>query len=251
MSKLRVLLVDDEQDSLEVLEMMLNGVDQELDIVAKCRSANDAIEKIQIFQPDLLFLDIEMPVNDGFTVLRAFENPSFRVIIVTGYEQYALRAIKFAAVDYLLKPIDLKELNLALNKVVNSLSGHDPRMKHLAQTLREDSEVSKLIIPSNKGFSTIHLNDIVTIESMPGGYCLFRLSNNSTSVVTKPLTYFEDILPRPKFYRVHRSNIINLDFVRSYESHDGIIHLENGRDVEVSVRRRPEFHMTFKEYIIG
>lgn len=251
MNKLKVVLVDDESDSLEVLKFMLKKSDVDVEVVASCNNAEDAIEMIQIHHPDLLFLDIEMPGNDGFTVLRAFDNPSFKVIIVTGYERYALRAIKFAAVDYLLKPIELEELNNAMEKVLNTFKDDDPRLQHLTELLRTDSEINKIIIPNSKGFRTIPLSEIVSIESMPGGYSHFRLCDNLTTVVTKPMSYFEDILPKPRFCRVHRSTLINLDYVRSYNSKAGIVSLENNREVEVSVRKRAEFHNAYKDFMVG
>ncbi len=249
-NKIKTIIVDDEPHSLEVLESLLNHTCKQVEIVGQCTSANEAIEQIQYHQPDLVILDIEMPEKDGFEVLKAFEKAAFKVIIVTGYEQYALKAIKFAAIDYVLKPIEINELTMAVEKVERSLNQKDARLIRLNSILDQDEKsIDKIIIPSLSGFRTIPLMNIVSIKSQSGNYCLFKLIDQKSNVVTKALNYFEEFLPFPMFFRIHRSYMINLDKVVSYESKTGKVVLENGNQMEVAVRRRPEFYKSYKSYI--
>lgn len=244
-----VLMVDDEVDSQEVLDLMLQQLEFPVDIVSRCSSAEEAISGIQKHRPDLVFLDIEMPGKNGFEVLKAFEDPNFQVIIVTGYEQYALRAIKFAALDYLLKPIELGELKHALEKVIKHRQQDDPRMRHLSEMLRKNKPSNdKIVLPGHNGFRTLKLNEIVYLESKPGSYCVFHLKGGQTTIVTKPLSYFEDILPEESFFRIHRSYMINFEYVQNYHS-SGRLKLVDGTELEVSVRRRSEFLNSYKNYL--
>lgn len=248
--KIRAILIDDDPENSEVLELMLDRVCLQVEIVAKCNSANAAIEAIQQHQPDLIFLDIEMPVKDGFEVLKVFESALFKVIVVTGHEQYALRAIKYAAIDYVLKPVDMNELVTAIKKVEEDLLRKDSRLETFSKFLAQDQKtIEKIIIPSTKGFRTIALIDIESIKAESGNYCLFKLTDGSLSLVTKPLSYFEELLPSTDFFRIHRSHIINLSKVVAFDRSVGKIKLENGDLLEVSFRRRADFYCCYKKFI--
>lgn len=244
---IRTILIDDEPDSKAVLEIMLNESCKNVEIIAKCSSANEAIEQIQLLKPDLILLDIEMPGKDGFAVLKAFENPKFKVVFITGYEQYALKAIKFSAIDYVLKPIDIAELKVSIMKVEESLKMEDNRIAHFNSVFENrEKAVEKLIIPTLKGFHTIELDKIESIEAQSGNYCLFKLSDQKLDLVTKPLNYFEELLPKERFFRVHRSHIVNLGKVSSYNNKSGEIKMDNGDELEVAVRRRADFRKGIK-----
>jgi len=252
MKKLRAIIVDDEQDGIEVLQLMLADTPTQVNVVDTCNSANQAIESIQKHRPDVVFLDIEMPGKDGFEVLKAFPEADFKVVIVTGYDQYAMKAIKFLAMDYLLKPFDEAELASAVRKVEEALEQQDNRLAQFAQFLEQDeTQMEKIVIPSSKGFRTVELNDIACLESKSGNYCIFHLADESETMVAKPLYYFEELLPQPRFLRVHRSRMVNLDQVSSYDSKTGELTMASGRVVEVSVRRRSEFNATFRSYFHG
>ena len=242
MSVIKTIIVDDEQDSIDILRMMLSEVQPTVEIVETCQSADDAVDAIQRHSPDFIFLDIEMPGKDGFEVLKAFPEAEFKVIIVTGYEQYALRAIKYSALDFLLKPFDSEELNKAIQKVRSSIDQTDPRLAHFTSIMTKESRsLDRIILPSNKGFRTIGFSDILSIESRSGNYCLFRLSDNSTTMVTRPLYHYEDLLPENQFYRIHRSHIINMEKIQSYDNKTGFLVLEHDNKLEVSHRRRSDF----------
>lgn len=250
MKKIRAILIDDDSENNEVLELMLDRVCPQVEIIAKCVSANEAIEAIQMHQPDLIFLDIEMPVKDGFEVLRVFEKATFKVIVVTGHEQYALKAIKFAAIDYVLKPVVMDELASAVKKVEEIVYQNDIRLETFAEFIAQDQKkIEKIILPSTKGFKTIALSNIESIKSELGNYCLFKLADNSSTLVTKPLSYFEELLPSTHFFRIHRSHIVNLDKVTTFNRTSGKITLENGQSLEIAFRRRADFYNCYKRFI--
>ena len=247
MNKIRTLIIDDEPDSKIVLEIMLKETCANVEIVGTCASANEAIEEIQRLKPDLILLDIEMPRKDGFEVIKSFENPTFKVIIISGYEQYALKAIKLAAIDYVLKPFDISELESAIHKVEAALDLSDQRVKHLKSYLESSEKAqNKLIIPTLKGFHTIEFDNIVSIEAQAGNYALFQFMDQSHDLVTKPLSYFEEMLPAEQFFRIHRSYVVNLNKVSAYDSKKGIVLLQNGQELEVAVRRRGGFQRSIK-----
>ena len=247
MGNITAIIVDDEQDGIDVLELMLKNIDAPVDVVSTCTSAERAVKCIRNYKPDLVFLDIEMPGKNGFDVLNAFPDASFKLIVVTGYDQYAVKAIKYMAMDYLLKPFDEDELKDAIDKVGAALDRSDNRLTHFREFMSNDQgDHSKIIISSSSGFHVIHFDKIVSIESRPGNYSLIRLYDGVEHIATKPLSHFEDLLPFPLFYRIHRSSIINLEAVEGYNNKSGAIRLSNGEQLEVSVRRRKEFSSYFR-----
>lgn len=249
MKTLKAIIIDDESDSIDILKLMLERL-QSVEVVETCTSANDGIEAIQRHNPDMIFLDIEMPGKDGFEVLKAFPEAEYKVIIVTGYEQYALRAIKFSAIDYLLKPFDTDELKLAIEKVNFALESADPRLEHFTEMMEQRSlPLNKIILPSNRGFRTISFSDIICLESRSGNYCVFRLSDNSTTMVTRPLYHYEELLPWPQFYRIHRSHIVNLEKIKSFDNKSGELILDHDNSLEVSHRRRKDFFKAYKDFV--
>ncbi len=250
MKELKAIIVDDEQDGIDILKLMIQSLKLNLRIVKCCHSANEAIEAIQQFQPDLVFLDIEMPGKDGFEVLEVFPEATFKVIIVTGYDHYAVKAIKYLALDYLLKPFEESELDSAIKRAVAAIELQDNRLALFADYIKNrEKDIEKIIIPSSKGFRMVHLDQIIYLESRSGNYCLFKLDDKSETMVAKALYYFEDILPHPRFFRIHRSRIVNLDKIISFDSKSGELELSSLEKVEVSIRRRSEFNTTLRSYL--
>ena len=246
MNKIKTLLVDDEPDSIEVLELLLADHDK-LHIVGAVNSVHKAIEFIEREQPELLLLDIEMPVQNGFDLLNHFHKPKFKVVFITGYDHYAIRAIKYAAIDYILKPIDKEELEQAINRVVELKPLEDDRLEHFKNMQDNESEMDRIILSSQNGFKTLYLKDIVSIESKPGNYALFYTKNNGQFLCTKPLKYYHELFPTQSFCRIHKSSIVNLDFVVNYNNQNGELTLSNDKKLEVATRRRSAFNQLIKE----
>ena len=174
MSDIRAIVVDDEADSISLILSLLESIDS-VEVLSFSTSADDAYEKIIGYEPNLVFLDVEMPHKDGFDLLKQFKHPNFKVIFVSGYGHYALRAIKFSAVDYILKPIDKDELVEAVKKVTAIIDKEDERIGYLNSLNKEASQFKSVIISSQKGFEAIELDQVMSIESKPGNYAVFTL----------------------------------------------------------------------------
>ena len=244
-NKITAILIDDEPDCIVVLENLLKD-NRSIEILGKALSAESGIALIKEKQPDLLFLDVEMPNKTGFDVIAAFENHKFKVVFTTGYDQYAIKAIKCSAVDYILKPICADELNAAIAKVTAQIHIRDERITHLNKMRQSEYDNDRIIITSKRGFRTIMLDDIVSIESN-GSYALFYTTSNENHLCTKPLKYYEDLFPNNTFFRVHRSNIVNINQVKSYDNISGKVTMNNGRILEVAVRRKSQFNKLIKQ----
>jgi len=242
MSKIKAVLIDDENDSIEVLQMLLAQHCPQVEVVAWANSVAEGHKIIDKYNPHLLFLDVEMPGKNGFELLNEVTNPNFHVIMVTGYENYAIKAIKYSALDYILKPVDAEDLVNAVSKLNPQKMATDPRLAHFSTLIKEDKAVfDKLMISSVSGFKNIALTNVVYMESQAGNYCVFYLENGNSEIVTKSMTHFEKLLPKNKFYRIHRSHMVNLDKVSKYDFTSGDVILTNGIALTVSVRKRPEF----------
>ncbi len=238
-NQIKTILIDDDPDCIAVAENILMS-NKNIKIIGKACSADAGITLIKETQPALVLLDVEMPGKSGFDVIAAFENYSFKVIFVTGHDQYAIKAIKCSAVDYILKPICPEELNAAILKVLTQMNGKDNRIAQLKKIRQSDNEFDRIIITSKKGFRALMLENIISIESK-GSYALFYTTSDHCHLCTKPLKYYEDLFPRNTFFRIHRSHIINIDQIIKYDNQSGLVTLSNDRILEVAVRRRSQF----------
>lgn len=207
--------MDDEALSRDNLESMLKAYCPEIEPSGKASSAAEAKKLIYELNPDLIFLDINMPGRDGFSLLEQFPGRDFYVIIVTGYEEHGVRAVKFHADDYLLKPVDTDELETAVSKIMRLYAA---KTKPAHKALK-DSSAEKIIVTHLKGFTVLELSEIVRIEG-EGNYSKIFLSDGRHILSSRPLGDFEAVLNN-KFIRVHKSHIINLDYLKEYENIDG------------------------------
>jgi len=224
---LRTIVVDDEKPSREALATYLRDFCPDVEVVAECDSVKSAYKSILRHQPQLLFLDIEMPNGNGFDLLQLFKNPGFKVIFVTAFSDYAIRAFRFSAVDYLLKPVKVDELIEAVEKVRQELlSGSDNQnIVSLMEVFRStESNSTKLVVSSVKGYSVINPADIIMCQA--DGYMThFYLKGKDKVSSTKILKYYEDIFDH-LIIRVHRSYMVNLAHVKGY-THNGEILLND------------------------
>lgn len=250
MNKLKTILVDDEQDSIRVLELYLEKYCPNVEIVATAQNVDDALLVIDKEKPHLVFLDIEMPDKNGFELLKTVDDLNFHTIIVTGYEKYAVQAIKYAAIDYLLKPISAQDLKDAVAKVDPLTLQNDPRTSHLFELLSNPiSTYTKLVIPSHNGFKSLEIDDIVSLQAMEGSYTVLKMADGDRIVASKALTYFEEVLPEKAFFRAHRSHMVNLAFVLSFDSKADEIRLKNKEVFSVATRKRSAFRERFAAFI--
>jgi len=226
---IKCIIVDDERPARECIQNYLNDYCQDVDVVAQADSARTALEAIMKYHPDLVFLDVEMPNGNGFDFLRQLNRINFSIIFVTAYEEYAVMAFRFSATDFLLKPINIKELIEAVDKVRSEMNRkidvtNIEALLRMTQPGPERYDV--LVIPNNEGFKVVKLEDIITCEA--DGYCtIFHLKGKGQLVSSKNLGYYVDFLSGHGFQRVHNSFLVNLHHVKEYSS-EGVIMLEEG-----------------------
>lgn len=239
---IRAILVDDEPKSIKTVQKLLAKHCPEVELLATAEDVPTAYELLLTHKPDLVFLDVEMPKQDGFSLLEKFDHPPFDVIFITGYDRYALKAIKYAALDYLIKPVMPAELQEALQRrqarIDQQQSSHE-QVKQLLENLKSN-EPRKLAIPDQKGISFVAVADLVHLEA-DGNYTRIYLCDAQRIVSTRTLKELEALLPEKQFFRVHHSHLINLSHVKRFEKEDGgYLLMQNGQQVEVSRRRKSE-----------
>lgn len=234
------VIIDDEARGRLALRQKLKDYCPEVRLEGEAENGQEGIKLIEEHQPDVVFLDIEMPLLNGFEMLSRLPRKDFHVVFTTAYDQYAIKAIRFSAFDYLLKPVDIEELKTVIAKVKSSAKeAVDQRLEILTQNLR--NAVSKLAISTMDGILFFDLQDIVHIEAL-SNYTVFSFVNRPKLTVSKTLKEFEDLLPGDRFFRPHHSHIINLRYVKRYTKGDGgQIELQNGEIVDVSRKKKEEF----------
>lgn len=239
---LKVIIIDDEQDAVDSLELMLTEYCSEVTIIGKAYSVIDAVKEIQSKNPDLVFLDVEMPHGTGFDVLDVILKRTFEVIFVTAYNEYAIKALKAAAIDYILKPMDIDELIIAVNKVKNKLNEKQPDSseKFVSAETPINQLPKKISIHTSEGLEFVDTADIVRIEA-DGSYSSIFLNNNKKIFCSKNLKEFQNILNKEIFFRAHHSHLINLYQVKRYLRNEGMIEMTDGSNISLSRRNRDEF----------
>ena len=243
MEKIKAILIDDELNSLQNLQQKLAEFCPNILVVANAQKPEDAILLINHHKPDVIFLDIEMPKMNGFRMLEELKELDFEIIFTTAYNHYAVEAIRVAAFDYLLKPIAIKDLQQAvqrLNKVFNPQTRE--RLVVLKSSIGDKkSQEDKIAISTTEGLEFIPIKSILHIESN-SNYSKIYFRDNRTLTVTKLLKDFEDMLVPYHFYRVHNSHLINLNYIQKYlRSNGGRVIMQDGTEIEVARRKKEEF----------
>ena len=219
-----------------------------MEILSCIQSSTEAKKIIEDLQPDLLFLDIEMPNLNGFELLKQFEKIPFKVIFTTAYDQYAIKALKINALDYLLKPIDPDELRSALDKFIeDQIITTDEQISHLNQ-FKSNQLTDTIALSTNKGLIFIKTKDIMYFEA-DGSYTHVILSNGESYLVSKSLANFEEVLEDiPLFFRSHKSNLVNLNFIKQYiRGEGGELIMQNNKSIVLSRNKKQEFLNLFKK----
>ncbi len=240
---MKAVIVDDEELGSATLEKMVHQHAPDIRVVARAASAADGKSVILQHQPDLVFLDIEMPGGSGFDLLAAFEDPSFQVIFVTGFDHYALQAIKCCAVDYLLKPVEPAELNRALDKIRrNTQPVTLERLQHLVDFIAKPRNKSnKICVPTQSGMELIPASDILYCEASRE-YTVLHTSGYGNITSSYNIGEFENMLETFGFFRIHNSYIINHDrVVRYHKGEGGTVIMSDNSELPVSRRRKAEF----------
>ena len=233
-NSIRTLIIDDEPGARATLKSYLGRSCPEIAIAGEGGSVKEAIELVEREKPDLVFLDVHMPDGDGFNLLERLVNIYFDVIFTSGFDQYAIKAIKYAAVDYLLKPLVEDELRQAVTRVAE-------KRKSRHSVSSKIQETNRIAVPDTNGLKVVHLDTIIYCKA-EGSYSNFALTNQPKIVVCRTLKDYETILPNPPFMRIHNSSIINIEHVKSYvKGRGGQVEMSNGDFLDVARNRKQQF----------
>ena len=241
MNKIQAILVDDEESARNILGNLLEKFCPKIELVGTFKNVEQAVEGIKTLNPQLVFLDIEMPNYAGYEIIDFFDEIHFELIFVTAYDKYALKAFEVSAVDYLLKPIEIDRLKEAVDRVLKRLDidTSKKRIQHLASTLKKDV-ISSLIV-TEKGYQhVINLQDVIALEAQESYCCLH--TTEKKYMASKNLKHFEKLLAdNEEFVRVHKSWIINLNHMVNYSKSALEINLDNGIVAKLSKYKKAEF----------
>lgn len=251
---LNTIIVDDEEFARSSLYFLLQENCEGIHISGIAKSVAEARSLLAENAIDLIFLDIAMPGENGFELIPQVQSSKAHVIFTTAYDQYALKAIKANALDYLLKPIDIDELKTAVDKAEKYIgltkkeNDRKESLQNLIVNLSEKNEIRKISLPNGQGYSLVNIEDIIHIAA-DSNYSVFYLQNRDKITVSKVLKEYEEILPENQFVRIHKSSIVNLDYVKEYHSKNGLeVILKNGDKIAVSRRRASDFADKIKLY---
>lgn len=244
---LRVVTIDDEEHSNATIQIFLKKYCENVAIVGTASSAEEARTVIAATKPDAIFLDIQMPNEDGFALLRSMPDRDFSVVFVTAYDQHAISAIKAGAIDYLLKPLDIDDLRSAVERLrVRKETNHQDDFSQYARQIQSvldnlhtiPTKLTKISVPLSNGYQMLTVADIIRCES-DNNYTTFFLNNNKQILVSKPIKDYEDMLEGSGFVRVHRSHLVNLAHVEKFIQKSYVV-MSDKTVVEVARRKTEE-----------
>lgn len=246
--KIKAILVDDEEGARVMLSALLEEYCPEVEILKECSNVPEAVLAINKYEPDVVFLDIEMPEYNGFELINFFKEIDFEIIFVTAYSQYAIRAFEVSAIDYLLKPLEIENLKKAVEKVKTktSLVSMQERL-NLMKSTYAGGDIQKIALPLSDGLTFVEVDDIILFEA-ERAYTNVFLKDKSKHLVSKPMRVFEELLDnRLFFFRPHRSHLINLHYIKQYNRRDSMLKMENGLSIPVARNSKQDFDALLKK----
>lgn len=237
---INAIIVEDEKHNIETLERLIKNHCQEVKIIGAAENISDAKLLIELHKPDVVFLDIQMGGSTGFDLLKNITDRNFEVIFITAYDKYGIQAVKYAALDYILKPIDTNEFLLAIAKVKEKMAAQQSsrQIDFLVDYLKQNGKPAKIALPQQLEVRYVPVADIVRCEAQ-NTYTWFFLLNNEKILVSKPLKDYEELLAPHGFIRCHQSHLVNPAFIKSYLKEDGgVLLLQNGVKIPVSKQKK-------------
>jgi len=240
-------IVDDDVKNIRILKGLLEEFCPQVKVIGEAEGIDEGVALIQSVKPALVFLDIEMPYGNGFELLDRLMPVDFEVIFITAFDNYAIKAFKYYALDYLLKPVNIKELLIAVDKVNREIKAKDSlKLQQFLDKLRPEwTEKQKIAIPGIDGLTFVDIKEVVRMESI-GNYTQIFLLNNKKITTSKSLKEFEEMLPESVFFRVHTSHLVNLNYIkRYYKGRGGYIVMDDETRIEVATRRKDSFLSRF------
>lgn len=245
---IRAFAVDDEPAAINTLRLMIERYTPEITTLQTTNRPNEALEMIASYKPDLVFLDIQMPGLTGFDLLRQLDRINFEIIFTTAYDQYAIEAIRFSALDYLLKPIDAEDLKTAVQRFVKNKTAAEKSRSELYENLLHNIRTTqaefRLAISSSDGMYFFNPNQIIRLEA-ESNYTRFFFTDKKPLIVAKTLGEYEELLVPHGFLRTHRTHLVNRNYVQSFQPEGFLLMKDNSR-VEISRRRKDEVLETLK-----
>ncbi len=246
-AKIKTLLLDDDQQVLILLENLLEKQFPAIQILGKAKTVKEGIKLIDELKPDLIFLDIEFPDGDGFTILDSVSHTNFETIFISSHDQFAMKAFEYSALHYLKKPIIPAEVNDALSRLdLENENEFSTQIKKIKDGLIDREP--KLIIPTTEGLDIIKIKDIKRCEASDV-YTIFHMVNGKKYMASKSLNNYEKLLDDIHFFRIHSKHLINMQYLVQYKKgKGGYVVLEQGNELEVSVRKKMDFMNRLKDY---
>jgi two-component system, LytTR family, response regulator len=246
---MKAIIIDDEKDSRDILANYITKYCPDVTVCGFGESVSTGLEAIDKHQPDIVFLDIEMPYGNGFDLLDKVSNITFETVFVTAFDNYAIQALNQSAAYYLLKPIDIDELIKAVDKIKTErkTDNYTQHAKVLLENIRTDSPpIQKIMLPTMEGFEIVTINTILYCEAVDN-FTRFHFEKGQPLMICRTLKYFEDILHVHQFLRIHRSYLINPEYVIRYsKGKGGFVTMRNNKELEVSPAKKKEFLQLFK-----
>ncbi|MBP6590242.1 MAG: response regulator transcription factor [Chitinophagaceae bacterium] len=246
---IQALIIDDEKNAIEVLELQLSRYCKQVQVLATAQGGVQGIELIRKYQPDLVFLDIEMPHKNGFDVLNETKDCRYKVIFTTAYDQFAIRAFKFSAVDYLLKPIDIRELQEAVEKaaIKEEQGSLDEKLQVLISQLQAPVRQERIALPVGDGMQFFHTDEILRCES-DSNYTHISLTNGKKITIAKTLKEVEESLRGVDFYRIHQSHLVNMNHIsKVVKGEGGYVVMKDGTTITISRNKKEAFLESFRK----
>lgn len=243
---IKAIIIDDEMHCIRSLEALLSGLLESIELCGSFQNVTDGLSAIKKFNPQLVFLDVEIGNETGFDLLKQLTSINFEIIFTTAYDKYAVQAFKFSAIDYLLKPVEQYDLDSAIKKIEGKISAKESIKKYENLFYNLSHTSKRICITDITGSEFVQISDIIRCES-DINYTTVFLKDKRKLLVSKTLKEFEGLLADYNFFRVHKSHLINLDLVKRYQKKSGgTVMMEDGSEVEVSTRKKDEFLQRLK-----
>jgi len=245
---INAIIVDDEPKNRRILKGLLQDFCPGVKITDEASNAEEAIKVLENNNPDLVFLDIEMPYGNAFDLLDKVKPVDFEIIFVTAFDEYTLKAFRYSALDYLLKPVNIDDLKTAVEKAISkvNLKNINQQLNNLLFNLNKGSDApARIAIHTQDGLTFVSISEIIRCEAK-GNYTYIYTTDLQKHVTTKNIKAYEDLLPSNIFFRIHHSHIINVGFVKKYhKGRGGVVEMSDGTMIEVATRRKNEFLALF------
>lgn len=248
---LRTLIIEDEVNAQEALQKLIENHCDNVKIISLANTVKSGINDIKVHNPDLVLLDIKLSDGSGFDILKQIDSSNIHVIFTTAYNEFAIKAFKFSAIDYLLKPIDIDEFKDAIDKVVIAQDQKNTQKKldvFLENINNMSKEVKKIVLKTNDSIHLVNVNDILRCES-DGNYTYFYFTNQAPVLVSKNLKEYYEMLKDYQFFRPHQSHIVNINYIKKYHKLDGgYLILQDKSTIPVATRKRDELMKIFETF---